>query len=403
MSEDHPAGTTDPTTPPVARPAKKRRWWRWALAFALLLLVLRSCATTRGGKLRGPEDTHLLVFAPPAYTHTAPGRLVIFGNNIDVAGDRVERREPFDDGVGAPRNLIVYEPPEILDSVSDPLIVVYPGYLDTPTHMLASVVGPLAAAMAEKNIEPALIAVPDVSIGGNGADDPATPLDDRLGHWGVDSNLGRFETQLVEGVIPRLRETYGLTPLPNSLTLIGYSVGGNIALAHALKHPDLARTVVAISPALNTRYSIGGARLRPYSQAGYQDIADDNPDRPILRGGPLGTFTDRWAFWPIFDSDAKPGPVWTENRPVWERLRDHNPVDLAAREDLDLSGLSIYLVAGDKDIYFFQHHIPLFAERVKARGAKLSPDNPVRPGNHSLNFVAAQMPEAIAWLSKKQR
>ncbi len=402
--DDKENATEEPSpAPPADWPPKKTRG-RKLLYIGVLILLLgafaRVCTRPMGAPLRGPEHAHKLVFAPPPYTHDLPGRLDVYAANWEIPGTRVEKKPPYRSVIlDRERNLIVYTQDGI-DAATDsvPLILLFHGYLDTPVHMLATALKPLADEMARGTLPPSVVAIPDVSIGGTGTDDPATPLDERLGHWGVDSNLGRFSEDLLGGVIPFVRERYPVRTDAGGTVLMGYSVGGYIAVSLALRSARLANTVVAISPALDTRYAIEGERLAPYDEARYRPIEEDRPDRVILRAGRIGRFTDRWAFWPVFDSDARPGPVWSEDRPVWERLRETNPPDLLAREGVDLSGRAFYIVAGDKDVYFFQHHIPRFAARARQLGATVEPADPVRPGAHSLMFVARQIRDAAKFL-----
>ncbi len=401
---DRESGETE-LAQPAPEPSRPRR--RRLLYICVLVLLLgafaRVCTRPMRGPLRGPEHAHKLVFAPTPYTHDLPGRLDVYAANWEIPGARVETKPPYASVVlGRERNLIVYTPDAIDATKADaPLILLFHGYLDTPVHMLATTLRPLADEMARGTLPPSVVAIPDVSIGGTGTDDPATPLDERLGHWGVDSNLGRFSEDLLGGVIPFVRERYPVRTDADGTVLMGYSVGGYIAVSLALREARLARTVVAISPALDTRYAIDGERLAPYDEARYRPIEEDRPDRVILRAGRIGRFTDRWAFWPVFDSDARPGPVWNEDRPVWERLRETNPPDLLAPGGLDLNGRAFYIVAGDKDVYFFQHHIGRFAARARQLGARVEPADPVRPGAHSLMFVSRQIPDAAKFLGSR--
>jgi len=123
----------------------------------------------------------------------------------------------------------------------------------------------------------------------------------------------------------------------------------------------------------------------------------------VMRAGLLGTFTDRWAFYPVFDSDKTPGPTWTRDLSVWQRVREENPMDLVRKGDLDLTGHMFFIVAGDRDQYGFQNHIPLFSEELHKRGATTAPPDPVRHGVHTVQFVEEQLPDASIWLGTRLR
>ncbi|MBZ0272524.1 hypothetical protein K8I61_10835 [bacterium] len=351
---------------------------------------------------RGADDAGLLISAPALFVYDGPGNLVAMVRGDAPEGQAVERKAPFKSAaLGHARDVIVHLPPGVERADGAPIVFFFPGYLDRPQHLAPMVVPVVDALVGAGALPPVVVVIPDLSLGGAGEDNPATPdIDERLGSWGVDSNRGLYATYIKEELIPFARAQFGASSDPALTALVGFSAGGFVALNLALKNPDLAHNVAGIAATIDARYSIDGTHLAPYDPARYRPIADDDPNRPVLRAGAMGTFTDEWAYWPVFDSDKTPGPVWQKDRPVWQRVRSENPMDLAAKPG-DLSAMRFFLVAGRADNLFFQHHIPRFAELVRERGASVAPDDLVRPGNHSPVFLAAQLPSAFAWIGER--
>ncbi|MCZ7585110.1 MAG: alpha/beta hydrolase-fold protein [Deltaproteobacteria bacterium] len=304
--------------------------------------------------------------------------------------------------LGGDRDLLVHLPAGYESSEEPwPVVFFFHGYLDRPIHLAPIFIRAVDNAVAAGEIKPFIAVFPDISIGGTGADDPATSLDERLGSWGVNSNLGRFEDFIVDELVPWVGETYRVRRDAAGVGLAGYSAGGFAALKLALKKPWLAQSVAGLAADIDARYAIGGSHLRPYNARRYKPITKDQPRRAVFRAGKLGTFTDEWAYWPVFDSDREPGPVWKTDRPVWERLRAENPMDLARSGDLNLRAHAFYLVAGDRDAFFFQHHIAPFTELLTTHGARVDPETPIHSGTHAPTFLIQEAPDLVRWFSAR--
>jgi S-formylglutathione hydrolase FrmB len=391
--------------PTEAPKKKKRSLGRIAVYILLIFVGLRIGICIPSQRLRGPGDAELLMATPPEYEYNGPGEIHCFGSHEQLSGEGVKFLKAFSSEIlGQDRDIIVFLPAGYEKLLLPlPLVIVFHGYLDQPLHMGAPVIDTFEYAITTGQMPPSILVFPDMSLGGNAKDNPATPVDDRLGSWAVNSNRGRYHDYIVDELLPWIRKNYPVRDDPYGTALMGFSSGGHTALNLTMKHPDLAMSTITIAGTIDTRYAVNGFRLRPYDPAIYKPIEDDKPRRVVARLGPLGRFTDEWAFWPVFDSDTEPGAVWTEDKPVWTRLRDENPMDFARNEKLDLTGHSFYFVAGKNDSFFYQHHIAPFSDLVVKRGAKVYPDDPIRTGGHSAFFVKKELPEAAKWLGKRLR
>ena len=399
--------TADKSAPVTGLKGKKKSSWGKRLLFIILgIVVLRMLLSIPMNIRRGPEASYRLTIPAEPVVYNGPGELQAFAETEIPLGSTVQKHNRFKSNIlHQERDVFVYLPKGYSkDAPPLPLMIVFHGYLDRPQHLLGYFMSAFDEAEGAGRTQPVVMVFPDISIGGTGEDDPKTPnLDERMGSWGVNSNVGRYEDFLVDELIPWVRENYNVRRDAEGTILAGYSAGGAVALNKILKMPGLSRTAVVISGTIDARYSIDGVRMRPFNKKGYKAIAKDDPDRPVLRAGLLGTYTDRWAYYVVFDSDKTPGPVWKQNLPVWQRVRNENPMDLARNTALDLSGRAFYLVAGARDNYGFQHHLPLFIEALKLRGAAVAPENNVRPGLHNAKFIKEQLPDIATWLGKRLR
>ena len=65
-----------------------------------------------------------------------------------------------------------------------------------------------------------------------------------------DEYLRRFEDILVDELVPAVKQRYRVNTNPASWAIVGLSLGGEFGMAVALKHPELFRTIAAISGSL---------------------------------------------------------------------------------------------------------------------------------------------------------
>lgn len=129
-------------------------------------------------------------------------------------------------------------PPPTIAGISMPLIVMLHGYGNNHRSALVDMTPAQAVAIRADGVQltPAAIVTVD---GGNGYWNPH-PGDDPM-------------AMVVDELIP-LCQRRGLGRAPNTISLMGISMGGYGALAIAERNPGLATSVAAISPAIWTTY-----------------------------------------------------------------------------------------------------------------------------------------------------
>jgi S-formylglutathione hydrolase FrmB len=338
--------------------------------------------------------------------YDGPGTLVAFIASDDPArpeGTAVRYEKPFhSDILSQDRALLVWLPPNY-DKIGAPCPVIYAlhGYSSRPQTWANIILGPLGRAIEAGIIGPVVVAMPDFSVSGNGTNDSATWFDDRSGSFYVNSNLGRFEDHFFQEIVPFVSSTFNVRTDPEGVVLIGSSMGGFGTLYYGMTHQSFSHVLVPVFPVMDLRYGIHGDKLAKYDPATYALIDTDNPRRIVnsAAGGGLLGVTEKWLYYPVFDSDNKPGPVWTEDRPVWERLSAVNPVEILDRDNPDLSGQRYYIIVGSADDFNLDSHLPLVLPKLAARGAAVFPENNVVDGGrHNPTFIAAHIDEIIDWI-----
>jgi len=349
---------------------------------------------------------HFFFLNPPHITFDGPGKLIVFTGHPErmPSGSGVVIKPPFkSEFVRGNREMIVYLPPDYpKQGVLYPLIMAFHGYMDCPQHMLATFLPSYQYAVSGKILKPSVVVFPDISIGGNGLDDPGTPdIDERIGTWMINSNHGRYEDFIIKEIVPYIRKNFQVDPSPQKTVFMGFSMGGYASVATVIRHPETALIAIGFAPVVDFRYSCGGSKLKKFDPGCYRPIDKDDPKRPFLIGAHIVTLRESVIINPIFDSDKIRGTVWDRDLPVFERLRESNPSDWLREKQYDLSDRVFYLVSGDHDNYNVQSHLPVFIPLAKKAGAIIAPENNIRPGYHSWQFVSEQMPEALEWLGKR--
>ncbi len=174
---------------------------------------------------------------------------------------------------------------------------------------------------------------------------------DLLGHGRTDAptNVDRYSMEACANDIVEILQKYVSEPV----NLLGYSMGGRLALYLAVKHPSWFRTVIleSSSPGLESQTE------RQKRVASDEQLAAD-----IERDG-IEAFVRRWEQIPLFSSQEKlPGEVQTSLR---QQRMENNPVGLANSlrgmgtgaqpslwSDLSTLDLPLLLLAGELDQKF---------------------------------------------------
>lgn len=174
------------------------------------------------------------------------------------------------------------------------------------------------------------------------------------GGWYVDSpTSGRWETFVIDVLLPAARETLAPGTPPERVILMGHSMGGFGALYLALKHPHAVHAVAAFSPAARTVDVADEAlaKLDAHHEAPDPDARVKEPgphhffERILLSmGGAF--FPDRRAphgLPPLFDASKHPWKLSPAARAAFERY----DVGRRAKELRPLAKVQLYAGRAD--------------------------------------------------------
>jgi enterochelin esterase family protein len=138
------------------------------------------------------------------------------------------------------RRFVVYTPPGYASSSRlYPVMVLLPGTPGDETEWTSG--GGFAEILfdnliAEGRMEPMVVVMHASDVDASG----------RRG----DEYLSRFETILVDELVPAVKQRYRTNANPAFWAIVGLSLGGEFGMAAGLKHPELFRTIAAISGSL---------------------------------------------------------------------------------------------------------------------------------------------------------
>ena len=175
--------------------------------------------------------------------------------------------------------------------------------------------GPIEQAWAAGELSPCLVATPSC--------DRSLYLDYRDGSQ-------KWETFVVDELVPRLRSAYALSGGRERTLVAGVSMGGLGALRFGLKHPDMFGGLAALEPGIEPALRFADVKVRnrferalPFLEAHYGSPIDE-------------------AF-------------WQANNPA--------NIAIARREAIVASGVQIYLEVGDLDMFHLDEGVE-FLHRV---------------------------------------
>jgi len=350
-------------------------------------------------------------WASTELTYDGDGELICYMSTDDPllpTGSSVTVTDPLYSRIlGEDRPLMVYLPPGYdPENRAElyPVVFVLHGFGNRGQGMADKLIGPFETAIASGDMPPAVLVFVDFSVSADSSDDPDTYYDDRGGTFYINSNLGRFEDHFFQELATFVFATYNVRTDPEGVAMFGSSMGGYGILYYAITHPSFSHILVTVYPAADIRYGIEGDKMADYDPDGYEPIDTDDPlrivdDAPVF--GLLGV-TEEWIYYNVFDSDREPGEVWKEDLPVWERMRQHNPVEMLETERIDLSEQRYFIIVGSNDDFNFNSHIPILVPLLTEAGAQVYPEEMIIPdGIHNEKWMKSQLDQIIPWIGSE--
>jgi len=344
-------------------------------------------------------------------TYNGPGTLIVYMDATDPLlprGDGVVVKDPIgSDILGEKRPLLVYLPPGYGETADPyPLFLVLHGFGGRGQSMADIYLPIVEEAVSGGILEPSVLVFVDFSISANGMNDPNTDIDERGGTWYVNSNLGRFEDHFIDEIVPFAFETFNVRTDPDGVILTGKSMGGYGSVYYSIRYPWLSHIIVPFYPAADLRYGIDGDKLAPYDPLCFARIDTDDAKRIVnaMVMGDLLALSEEWLYYPVFNSDSSPGPVWYEDLPVWERYRKVSPVEMLENDIPDLNGHRYWLTVGGDDDFNFDEHVKILVPLLEKSGAVVHPEDPIIPGGrHSVTLIDEYLPEILVWVNEEMQ
>jgi S-formylglutathione hydrolase len=197
----------------------------------------------------------------------------------------------------------------------------------------------------------------------------ATPSAGRSFYMNYRDGSQRWESFLLDELIPELRRRWRVEPERESTWLSGISMGGMGSLRLALKYPERFAAVAALEPGIEPALSF--AEIRPRDRI----------------------YRERGVYEEKFGSPVDEA-WWQANNPA-------NVARANARAIVE-SGLTLYLECGDEDAFYLQHGAE-FLHRVLFDGGIPHEYRLVRGGDHIGPSLPGRVLDALAFLGRTRR
>ncbi len=334
------------------------------------------------------------------YVCAADGDIPVSGENTTIL------KAPVEAVTGRGRTVLIYTPPGFNHNTVYPVLYLLHGFAARPAFWVENLIPAIEKAVISGELHPLVVVMPDGTLSGNSTDDPVTRTDERGGCWYINSNRTGYEDFMLEDLPAFVRTIVRISDDPENTVIAGSSMGGFGAAYYALKYAERFRNAAMFYPALDLRYAIGRNRLKPYRAEKYKAVAGDNPLRIVNKAvgaGVLG-LTEKWCYYPVFDSDSYPGDVWKEDLPVWRRMKEVNPADILKTVNPELKGSRFFVLTGSKDDFNFDDHQKVVLPMIRQAGGIVEPEETIiSGGRHNWDAIEPSVSDFICWLGNTFR
>lgn len=174
----------------------------------------------------------------------------------------------------------------------------------------------------------------------------------------------KWETFITQDLLAYMRDNYNVVPSREGTLITGISMGGMGAIRIAFKHPDKFEAVAGMEPGIEPSLDFKGLRLRD-------------------------TFWRAPSLFAEIYGDPVDEAYWAAN----------NPATIAAQDPGRLSDLSIYIEAGDQDM-FFLHHGTEFLHRILFDAGVSHEYRLVKGAEHVGPSIGARFLDAMGFLGR---
>lgn len=349
-------------------------WSRYAvLAFCLPLafcLLIPNASKVEAAGLR--------------HHHALPRSL--HGQLLDFTDHHGADNRIWSEALGEHRSLLVYLPPDFDPGKPHRVLFWFHAFLQDLNWFPSTVLPILDSRIAEGTFPQTVIVFPD----GNHYK-PRRRLTLPPATLYMDSELGMYETHVMEEIWPFVHEQFQLTNDRADHMTGGGSMGGGAAVRIAIRHRDKISSAVSMFGPLDFRYQdrLGGFLGNIPNSAPRTNF--NRPRLPVARFAGLIPLRLRQFAEPLFDlSDPN----------VAAQIAAQNPTDMLVDLDVQPGELSFFVGYGRFDEYNFDAHAKVFASRARCMGldVELVED---RWGRHSVRTAMDLLPSVIDFINRQ--
>jgi S-formylglutathione hydrolase FrmB len=308
----------------------------------------------------------------------------LHGQVVDFTHNHGDDRRIWSEALGAKRDLYIYLPPGYDPAKRYPMIIALHGYAQDERSFLRSGVGDLDRAMANGQIPPAIIVVPDGSVDGDGCRT-------RAGSFFINSNAGRFEDYIMQDVWAFVTNNFPIRAERKSHILLGVSMGGGAAFRLGIRYKDRVGLVAGFFPPVNTRYVDCHGRYLTKFDPNCQSLRTD-----LSRGHEV-----IGRFYLVFPITLKRllDPIYDRKDPdALNQLSRENPFEMLDTADLHDGELPMFIGFGGRDEFNIDAQVESFLFKTKQMG--LTVQFAYDPnGHHNYATYARLLPYLFDWLN----
>jgi S-formylglutathione hydrolase FrmB len=306
----------------------------------------------------------------------------IQGQVLDFTQNHGADRRIWSPALCSKRDLYIYLPPHFDPEKKYPFAIFLHGATQDEQMFIEGLVERFDKAIVDGHLPPFIVAVPDGSLLGR----PSSLI--KIASFFANSNAGRFEDFVMEDVWNFAMESFPIRPEREAHALLGVSMGGSAAFAHAIKHRDKIKIAMGIMPALNLRWvDCHGNYMSRFDPCcwGWREQL-----RPLEVVGRPDDLIKVRAF-------KLYGPLIGAGPDAIAKLSAFNPIELMDQYDLKDGELSLFAGYGGQDEFNITAQVESFLFRAKERGVTVGVAYDPQ-GKHDAESGRRLFPEAVRWI-----
>lgn len=310
--------------------------------------------------------------------------LKLHGQVIDFTANHGADRRLWSPALRECRDLYVYLPPGYDPAKQYPMGIFLHGATQDEQFFLDKPVELFDEAIARGELPPVILAVPDGSIMGR-------PSFFHSASFYANTRAGNFEDWIMTDVWNFMMENFPIRPEREAHALLGVSMGGSAAFAHAMNYKDRVKVAIGFVPALNLRWADCRGKYKGNFDPDCWGMREKVCPFEVIGRPGLGIVKVRFhvLFGPIV------GRVGNNVIPELSRI---NPLEIMERTNLKDGELDLYIAYAGRDEFNIDAQVESFLQVAQARGIKTTVDYDPQ-GKHDLKTGIKLFAAAIRWVA----